>query len=98
MLNQKKLAKVWIDFYGSTFVNIINILTARLFTTVLLFIAFIPVIVKDFCQFLDLFFHILGDNVDIEEGKQAFDLPELVYNLNLLVDLAESEIIQIDGQ
>lgn len=55
-------------------------------------------LLRIFCQFLDLFFHILGDNVDIEEGKQAFDLPELVYNLNLLVDLAESEIIQIDRQ
>lgn len=34
----------------------------------------------------------------IEDDKKAFDIPELVYNLNLLVDLAESEIIQIDRQ
>ncbi|XP_012559008.1 tuftelin-interacting protein 11 isoform X1 [Hydra vulgaris] len=34
----------------------------------------------------------------IGDDHKDFDIPELLYNLNLLVDLAESEIIQIDRQ
>ena len=30
--------------------------------------------------------------------KRAFDMPELLHNLNLLVDMAEEEIIQNDRQ
>ena len=35
---------------------------------------------------------------DIEETKKDFEVPELIYNLNLLVDLTESDILQTDRQ
>ena len=31
-----------------------------------------------------------------EPGKRAFDMPELLHNLNILVDMAEEEIIAND--
>ena len=36
--------------------------------------------------------------VQTTKDEDKFDIPELVYNLNLLVDLAESDIIQTDRQ
>uniref|UniRef100_A0A914X3D0 G-patch domain-containing protein n=1 Tax=Plectus sambesii TaxID=2011161 RepID=A0A914X3D0_9BILA len=35
---------------------------------------------------------------DIEPERQSFDIPELAYNLNLLVDITEEEIIRNDRQ
>ena len=33
-----------------------------------------------------------------EKDERAFSMPELEYNLNLLLDLSESEIVQADKQ
>ena len=41
---------------------------------------------------------IVLSGVQVTKDEDKFDIPELVYNLNLLVDLAESEILQIDRQ
>ncbi|XP_031564669.1 tuftelin-interacting protein 11-like [Actinia tenebrosa] len=34
----------------------------------------------------------------VEEAEAAFAMPELMYNLNLLVDMTETEIVQIDKE
>ncbi|XP_066910452.1 tuftelin-interacting protein 11-like [Clytia hemisphaerica] len=38
------------------------------------------------------------DDVKPAEEEKDFDVPELIYNLNLLVDLTESDILQTDRQ
>ena len=34
----------------------------------------------------------------VRDAEAAFSMPELTYNLNLLIDLAETDIIQTDRQ
>jgi hypothetical protein len=34
----------------------------------------------------------------VDPERHAFDIPELAYNLNLLVDITEEEIIRNDRQ
>ena len=36
------------------------------------------------------------DAVSVTEERRQFDLPELLHNLDLLVEMAESEVIQND--
>ena len=36
------------------------------------------------------------DAVTVTEERRQFDLPELLHNLDLLVEMAESEVIQND--
>jgi hypothetical protein len=42
-----------------------------------------------------LYFYIF---FTVEEAEAAFAMPELMYNLNLLVDMTEREIVQIDKE
>ena len=41
---------------------------------------------------------VLSTAAEEEQQQRAFAVPELEYNLKLLLDLSESEIIQIDRQ
>lgn len=34
----------------------------------------------------------------VRDAEAAFSMPELTYNLNLLIDMAETDIIQTDRQ
>ena len=34
----------------------------------------------------------------VRDTEAAFSMPELTYNLNLLIDMAETDIIQADRQ
>lgn len=36
--------------------------------------------------------------VSVRDTEAAFSMPELTYNLNLLIDMAETDIIQADRQ